>query len=737
MTRLRLLARALCVLVLSWLAPAASAFALDGLVIDERSGKPIPNAEVAILGRPGAVYTDAEGRFTWRPTPALPFEVLVILPGERYTKPVLVEQLPASGVLEVRVSMLVEETVTVTAGAAPDIEATPGAATALLSGREVQTRMPANLAQVLENVAGVSQVSEGQAAVPAIRGLARGRTVILIDGARVSAERRVGPSATFLDPFILDGVEVARGPGSVAYGSDAFGGVILARTRRVEPGAPLEVRSTATLGAGVPEGRVAVALASGLGQTGSMLAEAHFRSFGDYDSPRGEVFNSGALDKGFLLRAARRLGAGEVTVSWQSDFGGDIDRPRNNSRTVRFFYPTEDSHRLTANYSLTNTAGFSRIDVTGFLGSYRVVTDQDRYATATRGRSLERGDVDANDFQVRASAERLFGQARLEVGTDVHGRFDLHALDIVEQYDTTGARASRVENVSIDSARRTDTGVFAMFEVAPRNTLLLAGGARADHVATRNRAGYFGDASTSNGSASGFASATVGPFGGVSLTGQVARGFRDPTLSDRYYRGPTGRGFITGNPDLDPETSLQWDGGVRYTAAKLRLAAYVFHYRIDDLIERYETTTDFFFFRNRGRARIRGVEIEAMATLTPATTLEISGHVQRGTALDDEADLDDIAPDTLTLQVRHQFSSRVSAQVRGAFFAADDRPGPTEQARSSYAVADAVVGVRLSDRVELRGSVRNLFDAAYLVSPDARAVYAPGRSASVTVSARF
>ena len=55
----------------------------DGLVIDERTGKPIPNAEVAILGRPGAVYTDAEGRFTWKPTPALPFEVLVILPGER------------------------------------------------------------------------------------------------------------------------------------------------------------------------------------------------------------------------------------------------------------------------------------------------------------------------------------------------------------------------------------------------------------------------------------------------------------------------------------------------------------------------------------------------------------------------------------------------------------------------------------------------------------------------------
>lgn len=716
---------------------ASASLALDGIVIDERTGQPIAHAEVAILGRQGAVYTDGDGRFSWRPTPAVPFEIMVILPGERYTKPVLVERLPGSGPLEVRVSMLVEESVTVTGGAAPDIEATPGAATALLSGREMQTRMPANLAQVLENVAGVSQVSEGQSAAPAIRGLARGRTVILVDGARVSSERRVGPSATFLDPFVLDGVEVARGPGSVAYGSDAFGGVILARTRRVEPGAPLEVRGTATLGAGLPERRVAVAISRGIGRSGSVLAEAHYRSFDDYDSPRGDVFNSSALDKGFLLRTSRRVGRGEITASWQSDFGGDIDRPRNNSRTVRFYYPTEDSHRFTTNYAITNAAGFSRVDATAFLGSSRVVTDQDRFGTATRGRALERADVEARDFQVRVSAERLFGQARLEVGTDVHGRFGLHSLDLFEEYHPDGSLALRADNVSIESARRTDAGVFTMLEAAPRPTWLLAAGTRVDHVASRNRGGLFGDRSTADGSLSGFASATFGPFRGMSLTGQVSRGFRDPTLSDRYYRGPTGRGFITGNPDLEPETSLQFDGGLRYTAAALRLAAYVFQYRIDHLVERYETEPDVFFFRNRGRARIRGAELEAQLTVLPSTTIELSAHTHRGNSLEAGEGLDDIAPDTLTLQVRHQFSPALSAHVRGAVFAADDRPGPTEQARAAYALADAVASWKLGARLELRASVRNLFDTAYLVSPDPRAVYAPGRSASLTLSSRF
>ncbi len=44
---------------------------------------------------------------------------------------------------------------------------------------------------------------------------------------------------------------------------------------------------------------------------------------------------------------------------------------------------------------------------------------------------------------------------------------------------------------------------------------------------------------------------------GWSWPAQLARGFRAPLLSDRYYRGVTGRGFITGNPDLEarPATS--------------------------------------------------------------------------------------------------------------------------------------------------------------------------------------
>ena len=166
-------------IVLVMLAFPLPAWAFKGRVVDQ-DGKPVANATVSVLGRTGEAITDQDGRFEWRPDPPPPFEILVIDASGNYSKPILIEALDLSAELLVTIAPILSESVTVQ-GSAPSIESTPGAATSSLSGRDVAVRQPANLMQAIENVAGVNQVSEGQAAVPAIRGLARGRTLILID----------------------------------------------------------------------------------------------------------------------------------------------------------------------------------------------------------------------------------------------------------------------------------------------------------------------------------------------------------------------------------------------------------------------------------------------------------------------------------------------------------------------------------------------------------------------------
>jgi outer membrane receptor protein involved in Fe transport len=734
--------RALAFLVLVLLIPSVAA-AFNGRLVVKGTGQAIAGAEVMIVGMTGSVKTDADGRFVWNPNPSAPFEVLVILPGGQVSKPTLITSNDFSGLLTIEIASALSEEVTVTGGVAPSIDATAGAGMTMLSARDIALRSPANLNQALENVPGVNQVSEGQAAVPAVRGLARGRTLILIDGARVTSERRVGPSATFLDPVSVDHIDIARGPGSVAYGSDALGGVISVRTRRPALNSPWAGKVTGAFGGGVPDRRGGFELSKGYGK-GAFLLQAHARDVEDYDGPDGAVLNSGWSDRGFLARVDHQVSTGLLSLSMQSDFGRDVERPRNNSAATRFYYPFENSHRFTAAWETGRMGALDQVKVQGFFGTFEQRTDQDRIPTPSVTRRIERSDISANDFSLRASARKATSRARLEFGADVNGRLGLQAHDILISFNAAGDQTSLTDNLSTDSARRIDTGLFVQAEAPLASKLVASGGARVDLVQTRNIGGYFGDQSVSHQALSGFGSLVLGPFEGLSFTAQVSRGFRDPTISDRFYRGPTGRGFITGNPDLEPETSLQFDFGVRYTAGRVRLAAYGYHYRITDLVERYSTETDFFFFRNRGEAEIRGVELEAQADLGSGFSLELSGQTGRGRAIgvapaagNTHAWLDDIAPDMAMATLRKGILDRGSAHVRLATYRSDLRNGPSEVDAPGYTLLDAGASWRFNERLELRAIGRNLLNESYYASPDPRWVPAPGRHASLTAVIQF
>jgi outer membrane receptor protein involved in Fe transport len=371
-----------------------------------------------------------------------------------------------------------------------------------------------------------------------------------------------------------------------------------------------------------------------------------------------------------------------------------------------------------------------------FLGANRLVTDKDTLPTSTEPRSLERADISARDFSVRATGEYLWGDARIGFGLDLNGRFNLEATDVFVDFDIEGNETSRRELAAIENAKRTDTGMFLSFEAAMTKAVTFQGGLRGDRVTTSNSGGYFGDDSVSNSAFSGHATVTADLPRGFSVTGQVARGFRDARISDRYFRGVTSRGYITGNPDLEPETSLQFDGALRYTASRWRAALYVYEYRIDDLIERYEEEIDFFYFRNRGRSRIRGIELETQGELGHGFAIELAGQVTSGEALDDGAPLDDIGPPNIWVQARKDLG-RGFVQLRAAFYASDQDPGPTEVPTPSYQLLDASTGWKFGERTELRFLARNLLDEKYSLSSDRRAPLAPGISGLLTVNVTF
>lgn len=89
--------------------------------------------------------------------------------------------------------------------------------------------------EALMGVAGVFvQKTNHGGGSPFVRGLTGNQTLLMIDGIRFNnATFRYGPNQYLntIDQFTVDKIEVARGTGSVQYGSDALGGVVQILTK--------------------------------------------------------------------------------------------------------------------------------------------------------------------------------------------------------------------------------------------------------------------------------------------------------------------------------------------------------------------------------------------------------------------------------------------------------------------------------------------------------------------------
>ncbi|HEX8152274.1 MAG TPA: TonB-dependent receptor, partial [Thermoanaerobaculia bacterium] len=573
--------------------------------IVDADGKPVAHAQVSVAGQQGAARTDADGRVTI-PNVTPPATLLVVGSAGQLFRPLQV----GSFAPELRLDRAFTESVSVTSGAAPNIEATPAAARVVVGAEELDERKPAHVVDAIARIPGASIRGEGPAAVPILRGLGSGRTMLLFDDAPIVAERRAGPSATFLDPLLLGSIEIARGPGATAYGSDAIGGIVHFRPRDPVRGDP-SLRFDVWGSAGAERiGSIAVETSADL-FGGAMLAAVHARSASDAENPGGEpIVPSSYRDRGLMLRFVRDADWGRLRAGVTTSVARDVGAP--SSEATKTTYPEENSTLVTFGLDLQPSRFFTAAAMRASLGSYAIET--------LRGTAS--AVVKARDASFRISGTRYGERSRLVTGIGFVSRFDLRAP------------------TSVEDADRHDLGAFATYEQRVTPLVSLAGGARVDRVASHNRGGFAGDREHRDTAFSGHAAIAAGPLRNVTATLQVATGYREPTLSDRYFRGVSGRGFVTGNPELSPETSLQFDGALRWSHARATVALFGYDYRIDDLVERYRSGADF-FFRNRGEARVRGLELEATAHLPRRIDVIAGAAVARGEATDSGSALDD------------------------------------------------------------------------------------------------
>lgn len=599
-----------------------------------------------------------------------------------------------------------------------------------------------------------------------IRGLQDfGRVAVIVDGARqnfqVSGHNANG--TFFLEPELLAGLEVVRGPVANIYGSGAIGGVASFRTKDVDdilnPGERWGFQTHGLAGSNGPRGLGSVFGAARVNPNVDLFVGGTYRSQGNYQDGNGnEVPNSGYDVATGIGKATFRPADGhevKITgITYDSNFKTGQQVPnqesvydtnvRNNIVTARWRYERPDDRLFDFDGDVywTNTdqkqtkiangtPGSNGNPITGFIGDPRSFS------------------IDTLGFDVHNTTRFDTGGLRhaLTYGGDAF-------RDSVDNVDLTGNGA-----ITTPNGDRTVSGAFAQLRTNYSTWFELISALRYDNYKLTS-------ASASNDGDHVSPKVTLGitPIKWATFYGTYAEGYRAPAVTETLVAGahpPFAVGFpnlftFLPNPGLQPEigTTKEFGINLKYDdlfqkGDKIRTKFNIFRNDVKDYIDLVTfgspvvtcppgvpailctigivpfitvNTYSLAQYQNIGNARIEGVELEGNYD-AGAWFVGVAGQHLRGR---DTAGmpLGTVQPDkiTTTLGVRF-YDQKLTLAVRWAAVAAKkasdipDRNGdglPDFGPTSAYNLLNLYLGYTPSPDVLLAFSIENLLNQYYV-----------------------
>jgi hemoglobin/transferrin/lactoferrin receptor protein len=558
----------------------------------------------------------------------------------------------------------------------------------------LQRLKPNTITETFREVPGLDVTGVGvQQPRPIIRGQRGQRILLLSDGIRLNNSRRqqdFGEVPALVDPSQVERVEIVRGPASVLYGTDAIGGVVNIITQR-----PMvdgwHGRVSYLFGAEEEQHRGAAMLHGRLGGL-DVQANAMVRQAGDYSAPEGR-FGNIELDSATHVKvtgiddwsAALRLGwdvaanhslfvRGERYEAKDAGFGFvepsayEASQPR-----IEIRYPDQAFTRVALGWSATGLA----LPVADRAELVTYAQDNERTLTfdlfqgfgprAPPGAGVQintHNFADLRTYGFRFEARKLVGSSTLftwgaDFFRDGSENSDSSLTSVV------GFGPPQVEvstQPQVPNATYRSAGAFLQGEFTAGRTTLVLGGRIQDIQAKAEEGQGVPTGLTSKGRSTvvGAANLLVAASDNITLVGTVGRGFRAPNLIEWFFDGPTpeGSGYQVRSPDLEPETSVNVDLGIRYRDRRLALEAFVFRNHVRDGI-RIQPTGDtvqgFPAYRNVNldKLRFQGIEIAGEAALVSSLSL-----IGTYTKIESEDELDPSNP------IGDSYSSKITGALR-------------------------------------------------------------------------
>jgi len=692
--------RLLCSSLLLVLSPVVARAAIEGAV-STATGTHMEHVRVEVEGESKAVFTGRLGKFRFLevdPPATLffshpRFETLVLEVGEKTIQPLAVTLVPKQEIYE-------EIAVTVAPG---EDNFSPVSVDASVIDPDKMPAPPSTLTDMVVEVPAVSQNGQGGIfQTYSIRGVSRQRVMTLVSGMRIVGERRAGVSASFLDPRLMRSVDVLRGPSSTFYGSGALGGVIQVFPRRFESwafeGGYLSQGDENYLLGGWGDGKWSLGLAR--------------RDAGQSKAPNGEVLNTGFNQTSGTVERRWTAGRLQYEILGVASRGLDIGKSNTDFPERTTIYP-EERHYL-VRFAVRHDSSW-KLEAWTHPNSLRTDVFEDDVSSHV--------DNEALDFGFNWQKQvRMAGMVSSRFGVDYFGR---RGVDAVETTADFSSGEVTVEE-TLDNGENNEAGLYGSVEWNVGRAVVLAG-ARFAYQSQRNA----GEPGTNDNALTGFAGLVVPLGAGFELASNLGSGLRFPSLSERYFSGTTGRGEVIGNPNLDPERSLNFDVGLRWYGEKLYVSGFVSRNEISDYIERIEIEPDRSTFVNLVSGTITGFELSGFYQFDKQWSLHFGGHLFEGVN-DMDDPLADVPANRLSMGGAWRKGPWV-ADVRWQERADITDPGPGEKPIPRAGLLSASLQYTLANGLALSLSGRNLLDEEYFNAADRKVAYAAGRAIGVAL----
>lgn len=207
--------------------PDAAKVSLSGQVTEKGSGIAIPGAEVYFPDLRTGTTTDVNGEYTLHGLPAAKALISVSMVGyAAITETIDLATVSSRDFVLVPSVTEMHDVVVTGTSKATEMRREP-VPMAMVGRGFLRENASSNIIETLNKVPGVSTVSSGpNISKPYIRGLGANRVLTLFDGIRQESQQWGEEHGVEVDQFLIDRVEVVKGPASLIYGSDALAGVV-------------------------------------------------------------------------------------------------------------------------------------------------------------------------------------------------------------------------------------------------------------------------------------------------------------------------------------------------------------------------------------------------------------------------------------------------------------------------------------------------------------------------------